>query len=271
MRKWWHPFSKSYPISVRREWGNFHPICLLQYENQAFVLGKWGTTGLVGRHKFSDVTGKVKLKQERFLPPRGWEWEGDWFVDPARWYVLNPHNNIPPSAVVVSDWNTCQENNHRKWEGIQPQIMFWFEEVNIPWKSPCELLTFSIQGKYKQSNLPTSYWSEHLCSSYPVSCPYSFVSNLSVTGTTVLWCVPQPVDWSGHRPHRVHRWGFSKWNTISWWRLEACCRAVYRCGKWATHAQVHVCTDMHTFLKTLDKNVEDKTTKMLMIREKKPV
>ncbi|MEQ2174928.1 hypothetical protein GOODEAATRI_012707, partial [Goodea atripinnis] len=48
------------------------------------VFGKWGTTGLVGRHKFSDVTGKVKLKQERFLPPRGWEWEGDWFVDPER-------------------------------------------------------------------------------------------------------------------------------------------------------------------------------------------
>ncbi|XP_071371948.1 myoferlin isoform X1 [Centroberyx affinis] len=54
------------------------------YENQAQVFGKWGTTGLVGRHKFSDVTGKVKLKQERFMPPRGWEWEDDWFVDPER-------------------------------------------------------------------------------------------------------------------------------------------------------------------------------------------
>uniref|UniRef100_A0A673G058 Myoferlin-like n=1 Tax=Sinocyclocheilus rhinocerous TaxID=307959 RepID=A0A673G058_9TELE len=54
------------------------------YENQAQVFGKWGTTGLVGRHKFSDVTGKVKLKQERFMPPRSWEWEGDWFIDPER-------------------------------------------------------------------------------------------------------------------------------------------------------------------------------------------
>lgn len=61
------------------------PAFSAQYENQAHVLGKWGTTGLVGRHKFSDVTGKVKLKQERFLPPRGWEWEEDWFVDPERW------------------------------------------------------------------------------------------------------------------------------------------------------------------------------------------
>ncbi|XP_076599313.1 myoferlin isoform X2 [Chaetodon auriga] len=63
--------------------GNFS-VYAEMYENQAHVLGKWGTTGLVGRHKFSDLTGKVKLKQERFLPPRGWEWEEDWFVDPER-------------------------------------------------------------------------------------------------------------------------------------------------------------------------------------------
>ncbi|KAK1164574.1 myoferlin-like isoform X2 [Acipenser oxyrinchus oxyrinchus] len=54
------------------------------YENQAFVFGKWGTTGLVGRHKTSDVTGKIKLKRESFMPPKGWEWEGDWFVDPEK-------------------------------------------------------------------------------------------------------------------------------------------------------------------------------------------
>ncbi|XP_041829318.1 myoferlin-like isoform X2 [Melanotaenia boesemani] len=54
------------------------------YENQAQVFGKWGTTGLVGRHKFSDVTGQLKLKQEYFIPPRGWEWESDWFIDPEK-------------------------------------------------------------------------------------------------------------------------------------------------------------------------------------------
>uniref|UniRef100_A0A3Q1GUG5 Myoferlin like n=1 Tax=Acanthochromis polyacanthus TaxID=80966 RepID=A0A3Q1GUG5_9TELE len=54
------------------------------YENQAQVFGKWGTTGLVGRCKFSDVTGKVKLKKEYFLPPPGWEWEEDWFFEPER-------------------------------------------------------------------------------------------------------------------------------------------------------------------------------------------
>ncbi|XDV44943.1 hypothetical protein PO909_013147 [Leuciscus waleckii] len=54
------------------------------YENQAQVLGKWGTTGLLNRSKFSDVTGKVKLKQEYFMPPVGWEWEGDWHVEPEK-------------------------------------------------------------------------------------------------------------------------------------------------------------------------------------------
>ncbi|XP_072559922.1 myoferlin isoform X3 [Paramormyrops kingsleyae] len=54
------------------------------YENQAQVFGKWGTTGLVGRQKFSDVTGKLKLKREYFMPPVGWEWEGDWIVDPEK-------------------------------------------------------------------------------------------------------------------------------------------------------------------------------------------
>ncbi|GAB0192184.1 myoferlin [Grus japonensis] len=54
------------------------------YENQALLFGKWGTSGLVGRHKFSDVTGKIKLKREYFLPPKGWNWEGEWMVDPER-------------------------------------------------------------------------------------------------------------------------------------------------------------------------------------------
>lgn len=62
---------------------NTSPFTVLQYENQAHF-GSWGTTGLVGRHKFSDVTGKLKLKQEYFIPPRGWEWENDWFIDPEK-------------------------------------------------------------------------------------------------------------------------------------------------------------------------------------------
>ncbi|CAB1338056.1 unnamed protein product [Coregonus sp. 'balchen'] len=54
------------------------------YENQACMLGKWGTTGLGLRYKYSDMTGKLKLKREYFMPPRGWEWEGEWFIDPEK-------------------------------------------------------------------------------------------------------------------------------------------------------------------------------------------
>ncbi|XP_030058885.1 myoferlin isoform X1 [Microcaecilia unicolor] len=54
------------------------------YENQALMFGKWGTTGLLKRHKFSDVTGIIKLKREFFLPPKGWDWDGEWIVDPER-------------------------------------------------------------------------------------------------------------------------------------------------------------------------------------------
>ncbi|XP_019902368.2 myoferlin isoform X3 [Esox lucius] len=54
------------------------------YENQAYLMGKWGTAGLGIHHKYSDVTGKMKLKQEYFMPPRGWEWDGDWFIDPEK-------------------------------------------------------------------------------------------------------------------------------------------------------------------------------------------
>ncbi|XP_028332943.1 myoferlin-like isoform X2 [Gouania willdenowi] len=63
--------------------GNFSVFAEM-YENQALVFGNWGTTGLVCRHKFSDVTGKLKLKKEYFMPPRGWQWEEDWFIDPEK-------------------------------------------------------------------------------------------------------------------------------------------------------------------------------------------
>ncbi|XP_078455741.1 dysferlin-like isoform X2 [Lampetra planeri] len=55
------------------------------YENQTrlALVGGWGTTGLT-RHKFSDVTGHIKLPMHSFLPPLGWQWDGDWFVSPER-------------------------------------------------------------------------------------------------------------------------------------------------------------------------------------------
>jgi hypothetical protein len=53
------------------------------YENQAWFLGNWGTTGLL-RPNYSDMKGKRKLPHLSFETPDGWEWEGDWFVNPDK-------------------------------------------------------------------------------------------------------------------------------------------------------------------------------------------
>lgn len=55
----------------------------IQYENQVSVLGNWtNKRPALTRPKWSDVTGKVKLLKERFEPPHGWSWEGEWYVSP---------------------------------------------------------------------------------------------------------------------------------------------------------------------------------------------
>jgi len=46
------------------------------------ILGNWTSSGPLMRPKFSDSQGKVKLKKEKFVPPPGWTWEGDWYINP---------------------------------------------------------------------------------------------------------------------------------------------------------------------------------------------
>eukprot|EP00069_Balaena_mysticetus_P013735 bmy_08240T0 len=93
------------------------------YENQALMFGKWGTSGLVGRHKFSDVTGKIKLKREFFLPPKGWEWEGDWIVDPEKRTVIKQHH--PASSLAL------QVGNGKMMHGSMTLIVQWMREVTF--------------------------------------------------------------------------------------------------------------------------------------------
>uniref|UniRef100_A0A8C5QFH1 Dysferlin n=1 Tax=Leptobrachium leishanense TaxID=445787 RepID=A0A8C5QFH1_9ANUR len=55
------------------------------YENQTklALVGNWGTTGLT-YHKYSDLTGKIKLPKDSFKPSSGWNWAGDWFISPEK-------------------------------------------------------------------------------------------------------------------------------------------------------------------------------------------
>ncbi|TNN74621.1 Myoferlin [Liparis tanakae] len=118
------------------------------YENQAEVFGSWGTTGLVGRHKFSDLTGKLKLKREYFLPPRGWEWEDEWFVDPERALLTEadaghtefmdevfqnetryPGGDWKPASEQYTDVNGEKSRNPAEFE--RPSGWVWEEEWTV--------------------------------------------------------------------------------------------------------------------------------------------
>ncbi|CAG0890724.1 unnamed protein product, partial [Cyprideis torosa] len=53
------------------------------YENQVSILGNWVSRGpLMTRPKWSDASGYLSLPRENFKAPEGWEFQGDWFVDP---------------------------------------------------------------------------------------------------------------------------------------------------------------------------------------------
>ncbi|XP_056286626.1 myoferlin-like isoform X1 [Pseudoliparis swirei] len=118
------------------------------YENQAEVFGSWGTTGLVGRHKFSDLTGKLKLKREYFLPPRGWEWEAEWFIDPERALLTEadaghkefmdevyqnetryPGGDWKPASEQYTDVNGEKSRNPAEFE--RPSGWVWEEEWTV--------------------------------------------------------------------------------------------------------------------------------------------
>ncbi|EDO36866.1 predicted protein, partial [Nematostella vectensis] len=53
------------------------------YENMTKFLGKW-TTKCAARPSWSNLEGNEKLLKESFIPPLGWRWDGDWFIDPEK-------------------------------------------------------------------------------------------------------------------------------------------------------------------------------------------
>lgn len=60
---------------------NFYFCINLKYENQAYhITSRSWTNDNLNRPKFSDVTGKVELRQEKFELSKGWEWAGKWEI-----------------------------------------------------------------------------------------------------------------------------------------------------------------------------------------------
>ncbi|XP_072905190.1 myoferlin-like [Hemitrygon akajei] len=61
-----------------------------RYENQAKVMGHWGTSGLLQHPIYSDAMGKMRLSKKDFYPLKGWEWDGKWTVDPEQCLLFDP-------------------------------------------------------------------------------------------------------------------------------------------------------------------------------------
>lgn len=58
------------------------------YENEMSIpIVGWTQKGLP-RPGYSDSQGEIKLPFEKFIPPEGWQWDGDWFVDPELRYSI---------------------------------------------------------------------------------------------------------------------------------------------------------------------------------------
>ncbi|CAN8205635.1 unnamed protein product [Coccothraustes coccothraustes] len=54
------------------------------YENQTWLLGKWGPRRLLGRPAFSDSSGRAVPPPDELQPPKGWRWDGPWSAERPR-------------------------------------------------------------------------------------------------------------------------------------------------------------------------------------------
>lgn len=69
-------------------------LSFLQYENEACLFGRWGSTGRT-RPNWSDSRGKINQPREAFEPaPPGWRWEGNWSKSPELSIAFEPDEGL---------------------------------------------------------------------------------------------------------------------------------------------------------------------------------
>lgn len=76
------------------------------YENQSKIPIKgWGSC--LTRPDFSDLTGKMRLNQDSFDPPAGWEWASDWYISPemSRAFEKDAGRNIFTDEIYENEWH----------------------------------------------------------------------------------------------------------------------------------------------------------------------
>ncbi|KAM8972365.1 fer-1-like protein 5 [Pelodytes ibericus] len=68
-------------------------VCAETYENQAKCLGRWSSKALGSHPAYSDITGKLCAAREKFQPPEGWDWDGEWYMETQRRVLLDRDTN----------------------------------------------------------------------------------------------------------------------------------------------------------------------------------
>uniref|UniRef100_H9GBP4 C2 domain-containing protein n=1 Tax=Anolis carolinensis TaxID=28377 RepID=H9GBP4_ANOCA len=83
------------------------------YENQKKTHGIWGTRDLLPHPSFSDVTGQISLPRNKFKPPVGWKWDGEWAVEPQRRLLLDKETNH--SELLVEVYENQSREPRQPW------------------------------------------------------------------------------------------------------------------------------------------------------------
>ncbi|XP_070621719.1 fer-1-like protein 5 [Erythrolamprus reginae] len=84
------------------------------YENQKKTHGIWGAMDLMPHPSFSDVAGQVSLPKNKFQLPTGWQWDGEWAVEPQRRLLLDKETNY--SEVMQEVYENQSRQPSRRWE-----------------------------------------------------------------------------------------------------------------------------------------------------------
>ncbi|KAL4231637.1 hypothetical protein ACF0H5_009217 [Mactra antiquata] len=124
----WHQMQKEGEMAVFAE----------TYENQISILGNWTNKGpMLTRPKFSDSQGKVKLYKEKFVPPPGWDWEGDWYINPE---LSMLYDKDAGHRTFIDDVYECQMRlpgtnwveSSRPWANVKGDPMSSKGELELP-------------------------------------------------------------------------------------------------------------------------------------------
>ncbi|XP_072409909.1 myoferlin-like [Chiloscyllium punctatum] len=122
-----------------------------RYENQARVMGHWGTSGLLQHPAFSDASGKIRLSRKDFYPLRGWQWDGKWTIDPERCLLFDAdagHNEFTDEVY--------ENETHLAGGEWSPALEQWTDKKGFR-HLPMEEIECPVGWEWKEDWMPDLY------------------------------------------------------------------------------------------------------------------